>query len=535
MKKQSFVYGAIILSISGILCKILGAIYKIPLVNVLSPKGIGLYYLVFPLYAFLLTFVSNAFIISTSKMVSKFVAQNKHSEAHKFFMSTLFFLMLVGTILAILLCLLSKFVANLQGVGDAYICYIALAPALIFVAVSSTFRGYFQGLQNMTPSALSNIVEQLFKLVVGLTLAKIFISKSILLGAFGALLGVSISELSSSLFFVFYYFYFRKKHKDYFDKIAVENKNFITQDKSFKSKFQKRRLQTREVFCNAFPFILSSIILPTSMVVDSFLVINILFSMGFDKLFSTGLLGLNSGIVGTLVGLPSTVSVAICMTLVPYLVYSYSQKDYDDVSQKASLTIKLNLIITLPCLIVFLLFPKNVLQLLYASSFSCEGELSLCSTLLFLSSSSVLYLALLQMSTALLQAVGRVYLPVVSLLISLAIKIVCEIILIKYFGIVGVVIANCVCYFLSSLINLWHFRKIIPVNLSFYRSLVTPIIACFFMCLAIVVGLKICSNFVSFRFSTLFSFFVGGVVYLFSLFMLKTFTKEEQLCLFKNK
>ncbi len=533
MKKQSFVYGAIILSFSGILCKILGAIYKIPLVNVLSPKGVGLYYLVFPVYAFLLTFVSNAFIVSTSKMVSNFVAQKKDCEAHKFFLSTTFVLSLVGTILAILLCAFSKIIANLQGMEDAYICYLALSPALIFVAISSSFRGYFQGLQNMTPSAISNIVEQLFKLALGLSLSKIFIVKGVVWGAFGAIIGVTVAELSSCLFFVGYYFYFKRKNKGYFQLILKDNQN--CDNNTFKNRLYKRFLQCKRVFCNALPFVLSSIILPTSMVVDSFLVVNILSNMGFDKFFATGLLGLNSGIVGTLVGLPSTFSVAICMTLVPYLVSSFSKKQFMEVSEQSSLTIKLNLIIAIPCVAVFLLFPKNVLQVLYCGSFCCEGELDVCTTLLFLSSSSVLYLALLQISTALLQAVGRAYIPVVSLSFSLVLKIVCEIILIRFLGIIGVALSNCVCYFVSSFINLWQFKKIVPIKLSFKRSLLSPIISCFFMCLAIMFSLKICESFVSFRFASLFAFFVGAVVYLCSILLLKTFTNEEKASFFAKK
>ncbi len=576
MKKQSFVYGAIILSLSGIICKMLGAIYKIPLVNVLSAKGIGVYYLVFPVYAFLLTFVSNSFIVSTSKMVSKRVAQGDDRGAFIFFVSTLLTLSTIGLILAVGLCFLSKIIAGLQGMADAYICYLALAPALVAVAISSAFRGYFQGLQNMTPSAISSIIDQLFKLAIGLTLAKIFINKGVLYGAFGAILGVSVAEISSCLFFVFYYLYFRAKNGEYFASFTLKKRNKTKKNEPFKTsilknksiqkksikpqsffscgtkfvkngakitdcgtKLSKKRrfsfLEIKEVFKNALPFILSSVILPTSMVIDSFLVVNLLFSMGFDKFFSTGLLGLNSGVVGTLVSLPSTFSVSICMTLVPYLVYSLSQKDYEGVSKKAELTLKLNLIVALPCVIVFLLFSKNVLQLLYAGSFLCDAELNLASTLLVLSSSSVLYLTILQMSTALLQAVGKAYVPVLSLLVSLVVKVACEVLLIKFFGIIGVAISNCICYFLSSFINLWEFRKIVKINLSLYQALVAPLLSCAFMVGAIVGALKICEVFVSFRFASLFAFFVGGTVYLASLVLFRCFTKEEQATFFRKK
>ena len=139
------------------------------------------------------------------------------------------------------------------------------------------------------------------------------------------------------------------------------------------------------------------------------------------------------------------------------------------------------------------------------------------------------------MSTALLQAVGKAYVPVLSLLVSLVVKVACEVLLIKFFGIIGVAISNCICYFLSSFINLWEFRKIVKINLSLYQALVAPLLSCAFMVGAIVGALKICEVFVSFRFASLFAFFVGGTVYLASLVLFRCFTKEEQATFFRKK
>ncbi len=521
MKKQSFVFGAVILSLSGIVCKILGAIYKIPLANVLGTQGMGIYYLIFPVYAFLLTFVSSSFTVSISKSVSGEIAKNDKEGAYKIFRASLFLLLLLGGSLCLVLCILSKVISNLQGLDSAYLCYLVIAPAIIAVAVSSAYKGYFQGLQNMVPSAISQVLDQIFKLASGFLLASFLSKKGVVFGTLGALLGVSIAEIITSLFFVIYFYIFKKRHKSYFVFKKGENKERILS-------------LMKKIFIQALPFMLSSVILPMSLVIDSFLIINILKSMGFEKLFATGLLGLNSGIVNTLVNLPSTLSSAICMTIVPYITYSLSKKDYESISNKTSLALKLTILIAIPCFLIFSFFSSYIVKVLYSGSFGSVYEYNVASSLLTLSSINVLYLALLQITTSLLQAINKAYIPVCSLSVSLIFKVVCEVVLINipYLNIAGAVISNSVCYFISSAVNIYFFRKYITVKSSFVKSFLSPFLSSLVSCLIIFLSIKVLENYVSYTMCVLLSFVSGGIVYLLLIFLFKTFTKEETSALF---
>ncbi|NCB48311.1 MAG: polysaccharide biosynthesis protein [Clostridia bacterium] len=524
MKKQSFIFGALILSVSGIICKILGAFYKIPLANILGAQGIGIYYLIFPVYALFITFVSSSFTISISKSVTNAVAKNECNYAHRIFCASLILLFFIGLGISILLCVLCKAISTLQGFDNAFVCYLIVAPAIVAVAVSSAFRGFFQGLHNMTPSAVSQVINQIFKLATGFLLARLLIGNGVLFGTAGAILGITIAEVLTCIYFVCVYFVFKKRNKKFF----VKDEN---------SKMEKLTCVMKSVFKQSIPFTLSSIILPMSLVIDSFLILNILKSMGFEKLFSTGLMGLNSGVVNALINLPSTLSVAVCMTIVPYISFAMSKKDYVGVKSKASLALKLTMLISLPCCIIFSVFSKEIITTLYAGSLQSVYEINVASSLLTISSINIFYLAILQLSTAFLQAINKSYVPVFSLSIGLVFKVVFEVIFISnpYMNISGAVVSNSACYFVACLVNIIYFKKEFRITYSFFKIVICPLIASVVATFCIFLSLKIVQEFFSISVCTVLSLILGILIYIFLIFVLKTFTKEEKDAIFLSK
>ena len=520
MKKQSFFAGTLLLTISAIFSKILGAIYKIPLTKILGSLGNGIYYMIFPIYAFLLTFVSNSFVNALSQMVSREVAKGFYKKAQRTFCASLFLLFCLSVALSVILVLFSRQIARYQGLDSAYVCYFAISPAIIFVGLSSAFRGYFQGMQNMVPSSISQITTQIAKLSFGFALASLFAKRGAIYGTLGGIIGITISEGCSFLFFVVYYIVFKRKNKSLF--LSKENppQFFALVGKVFKS---------------SIPFTLSSIILPLSMLVDSFLIVNLLKEGGFNKFFATELLGLNSGVVGTLISLPSTLSISICITIVPYITFALSKGDIKDVHTKATLAIKLSLIVAIPCVFVFCFFSKEVISLLYG--FGSTYETSLSSSLLSLASINVLYLSILQISTSLLQSIGKPYVPVLSLLCALVLKVFCETIFVgsPYFNISGAVLANILCYMISSFINIIYLRRQIPLSSNIYRSVFAPVLSSVLMSAGIFLTLKMLSPLVSSSLAVILSFLSGVIVFFLLVFILGTFDKKERQLLFSFK
>lgn len=521
MKKHSFVFGALVLGISGVLCKILGAVYKIPLTNILGTQGMGIYYLIFPIYSFLLSITSSSLTIVISKKISHEYSRKNYFEINKIFNCSLILLSFLGVIFGALICILSKVIANLQGVENAYICYLVVSPAIIAVCIQSAFKGYFQGLQNMVPTALSQILEQVVKLSLGFTFALILFKRGVVYGALGALVGLSLSEIVTCLFFVVYYLIFKIKNKPLF--------NFN------KTKYNKFK-EMGKIFKESLPFMLSSVILPMSLVIDSFLIINILKYLGFEKSFATSLLGVNSGIINTLIGLPTAVCSGFCVVIIPYIAYALNKGDFNNISNKIEMTIKLTIILCLPCVLFFGVFSKEILSILYVHSFAGEYSLNLAATLLTVSGINVLYLSFLQITTSVLQALNKSYVPVLSLSVALIFKVILEVVLISnpYVNIAGAVISNSVCYFVSSIINIAFIKKEVMLNFSFYKIIVCPLICSLVACLFAVILIKFIFKSIA-VFNILFSFLLAGGLYLILIFILKGISQKEINVMFNRK
>ena len=521
MKKRSFVFGAILLGISSVLCKVLGAVYKIPLTNILGVQGMGIYYLIFPIYAFLLSITASSFATVIAKKISSAFGKNDFNKIMEYFSCGLILLLVLGVIFGGFLCALAKPIASLQGVEGAYICYVVIAPAIIAVCVQSAFKGLFQGLQDMVPTALSQILEQLVKLSLGFLFAKLMFSRGVIYGALGAIVGVCLAEVISCLFFVVYYFVFKFKNKVLF---------------TFK-KVKYNKIKTIfEILKEGLPFVLSSVILPMSLVIDSFLIINALKYLGFEKGFATSLLGVNSGMINTLIGLPTAICGGICVVIIPYISFALNKLDYKSIESKVKLSIKITIFLCVPCILFFSLFSKEILLLLYSGSFFGEASLNLASTLLIVSSINVLYLSLLQITTSILQALNRSFIPVLSLSVALIFKVVFEVFMVTnpYLNIVGAVISNSVCYFVSCAINIFFIKKEIHLEFSFYKLVFCPIICSLISSFGAFVFVK-----KIFSFSNLISvglaFLIAGLGYSILIFVLRAIEKEEIKALFNKR
>ena len=166
-KQKNFVKGAAILGIAGLICKVIGAVFRIPLSNAIGTQGMANYQAAYPLYAFLLVISSAGLPTAISKMVSERVTKGDYRGAHFTFQVAYKVLLIVGVITSVLLFAASPLVSKLIGLDTSMYSFMAIAPALFFVSILSAYRGYFQGLQMMTPTALTQIVEQVGKLAVG--------------------------------------------------------------------------------------------------------------------------------------------------------------------------------------------------------------------------------------------------------------------------------------------------------------------------------------------------------------------------------
>ena len=195
-KQKSIVGGVSILGVAGIICKVVGVLYRIPLLNIITDYGNGIYSIVFPTYNLLLAISSAGLPVAISRMMAHYITRGDPANAKRIFHTALRILMILGAVTTVLMMSLSGVLANMHSRPSTRLGFVAIAPSLLCVCVMSAYRGYQQGLRNMVPTAVSQLIEQAGRVLISLPLAYVGtrVYGSIELGVAGALLGTSIAE-----------------------------------------------------------------------------------------------------------------------------------------------------------------------------------------------------------------------------------------------------------------------------------------------------------------------------------------------------
>jgi len=500
MKSKNMMSGALILSVSGVLAKVFSAIYRIGLTRILGGEGIGLYQLIFPVYSLCVVLATAGIPMAISKAVAKY----KNSDA-SILKKSFIYTSLISLILAFILLFGNKFLAELQGSRELHICYIILAPSIVLVSFSSVLRGYFQGKHNFTPSALSNILEQFTKFLVGLILSLSLLKVGLIASIIGAVVSIVVSEIISILVLLFYI----KKHYKKGAYVDISYKEL-----------------TKEIV----PITLTNLILPISSFVDSILVVNLL-NLNFSNNVSVFLYGLESGAVASLVSLPTIFSFAIASVILPNIVSSVS---FANQSNKLSFATKIILIISVPCVVAFLFMPERLIELLYGNrlnSFGING-VKIASQLLAISGLGVVFLAVNQLFSSALQAIDKSNITIRNLIIAVAVKFILEIAFMpsRVLNIYVLAVATSLCYVVAMSLNYVEIRQNfnLKINIMFAAKLI--------LCNAImVVSLLVVLIMGQGIFNTLLAILVAVIVYFVSLFVFKIFTQKEKAMLkYKN-
>lgn len=456
MNKKSVLYGASILTLGSLITRILGAFYRIPLTRVLGAVGTGMYQMVFPIYALFI-------VLSTSGMplaISKLIANSSVSiyDKKKIIKKFLLGIVALSLVLVLVLCSTCTLIARAQGNADLYKNYLVISPAIIFVGIISVLRGYFQGEQNYKPTAISQIVEQIVKIGVGLALAFSLKKYGVEYAVLGAIIGVTASEFVACIVLLAQY----KKNMR-----GVVYSSVTT-----------GRVSTEPVMKTIMPILVYSILMPLSNVIDSLVVVNIL-KRNFTTEIATAMYGIESGAVSSLVNLPMVLSFALASAILPNIA---NIKDDEMRKPVIAQTLKINMMIILPCTLGLILFSKPIIALLYGRSLNLStlsGE-RLAVSILAMSAVGVFYMSFVQIFSAILQGVGRSKVVVRNLVIALILKYFVQttLLFIPDINIYGLVIGNLVCYVTVFMLNVSAVRDYLTLeNNAFNKQFLSIILS----------------------------------------------------------
>ena len=468
--------GAGVLAVCALIAKMIGAMYRIPLTNIIGAEGIGLYQMVFPLYTVLLTVSSGGLPVAISKIVAARKAQGDEAGARQVLFASLLSLSVAGLVAGLAVVIFRDKIAFIQGNKKAAIPYLGIAPSLLFVAVISCFRGYYQGAQNMLPSALSQLIEQIVKLAAGLFFARVMLRFSLEWAVFGALMGVSLSELTAMIFLVarFVFTNIRYKKRSRVDANAVNFETAADLGAIAPQKMRTRKEVLKEVYKVAIPVTLGSLVMPMTQVIDSILVINLLVGAGYGAAEATSLFGLATGPINSLINMPVVITLSLSVALLPKV--SECLMRGENPSGDISTGLKYGFIIGLLSTLILCLYAEPILKVLYSRGLT-ESQIAAGARLLKIGGISVLYVSILQVATAVLQAADAPHKPALNLLYGAVLKVVFTLALLPVFGIDGAMAGTVLCYAATCFLDVKSMRKISAPSLKFREFLLAPLLS----------------------------------------------------------
>ena len=427
MKKNGLLKSAAVLSLGGILAKGIGALYRIPLSNLLGSYGMGLYQMAYPLFCVLLTFSSAGIPSALARVIARETATGRGSGQTLGTALKLFALLgLCGTAL---MCLFAPYMSGLQGDGGLLPCYYALAPSVFFVALIAVYRGYFQGKSNMVPTAVSEIAEEAVKSGFGLYFANRFAETPAVAVAY-CLLAVTLSELCALV-----YLMLRSRGEE------VRQPLFA------------RRTAPSELLFSALPVMASAALLPLSQAVDSVLLVRLL---GRSER-AVSLYGLFSGAAVPLVSLPATVCYGLAAASVPAVSGAFARGNAEEGRSRALRSLCFTLAFAAPCAAGLFFFARPAVSLLYGGLGPAETDtLVLLVKALSVSAAS---LAGVNTLSACLTGMGRAKQAALSMLAAVLAKFALQFVLVPRFSAVGAAIAANVCYLVAFLLDLYYTVK----------------------------------------------------------------------------
>ena len=448
---NKFLKGTLILTVSSIVVKVIGSLNWIILSRVLGGEGIGLYQMGFPIYLMAITLSSAGIPVAISIITAEKLAQKDFLGAKRVFNVSLRLLFVTGLVFASALFFGAHWLIDNHWIRDsrAYYSIIALAPAVFFVTFLASFRGYLQGWQIMTPTAASEIVEQLMRVVTMIVFANMFMPHGLAYAAGGASMGAGVGAFCALL--VLMWFYGRLKQKL---KADLQQQNPLATRESARA-IISRLLRL------ALPVSMSSLMLPVVANLDLLIVPQRVEAAGFHISQATEFFGYLTGMAVPLINLATIFTAAMTISLVPAISESRALNDVFGIRAKTRTAFRVALIITCPCFVGMYFLAEKIAALIY----NAPGAADAIQTM----SVGILLLGLHQISTGILQGLGRTSIPVINMILAAAVKVFLSWTLtaIPTLGIKGAAMATVVDFGLAAVLNMIFIYKYTGFALSF--------------------------------------------------------------------
>ena len=501
-KTKTMLGGFTALGVAGLICKVIGMVFRVSLSAQIGSQGIGLYQAVYPTYNLLLTLSSAGLPVAISRMVAEAETRGDERGASRVLHTALALLGGAGLLLALVMALGSGFLAERIGAADARVGFLMIAPSVLIVSVMSAYRGYMQGHRAMTPTAISQLIEQVGKVVISFPLSVLGLRTSVVHAAAGALLGITISEALALLYMLIVASASRRKY-------LTNAPRHAAQPEGGAGGHAPLWLAMLRI---AVPITLGAAIVPLVGTIDSAMILNRLQSAGFTAENARSLYGLQSGSVLSLLNVPTALAIAVAMSIVPTISAARERGDRTEVGEQTALSLRLSILVGLPCALGMWLLSTPIVALLYPR-YPLE-EIQIAGRLLSIGAFTIPLFILVQATTGVLQGMGAQQIPMITLLVGAAAKAVLNYTLIgaQSINIYGAPIASVVCYTISAGINIYYVFRKTDVSFKWGLMLIRPAVATAVMAAAVLAAIRFIGTGSGMK--TLLCVFVGILAYI---------------------
>ncbi len=514
-------FGAVILMISNILVKVIGAIFKIPLQNLIGVEGMKYFQAAYDIYVAFYMISTAGIPVAISRMIATSNAKGNHKEVDKIFKIAYWVFFVVGAIGTVLMIILSKKFALSAKLDGAEYAMIAIAPTLFFICLSSAYRGYFQGLQNMVPTAVSQVIESVGKLGVGLVFGWYCLNRGYSMPVVAAftIIGVTVGVIAATAYIAVF--------KRMFASARDEAQSPLLEVRSTKSLLY-------ELVIISIPISLASSIMGLTNVVDVFLVTRRLQEAGFDIKFAENCYGAYA-MPKSLFNMPTTLIYPFAISALPAISKYCSTGEKDKAEKLMESTFRMASIVALPCALGMSAMAKPILSFLFDKELLTENSLvtnlDVASPCLMVLGISVFFLGMISVTNSVLQAYGFHNLTIVSTVGGIIAKFIVSYILlgIPSVGLAGAAIGTAACYLVIMVLNIVFIAMKVNYFPSIRRTFLKPLISAVICVIPCVFAYDLLTGkeIVSAKLATLMAIAVAGGVYVIMLLVLRGISQED--------
>ena len=457
---EKFLKGTFILTVASFVVKVIGSLNWIFVSRILGGEGIGLYQMAFPIYFFAMTISQAGVPVAISIITAERVALKDIYGAQRVFRISMFLMLLTGIFFSVLTYLSADWLIDWQFIRDprAHLSIVALSPTIFFVTFLAASRGYLQGWQRMTPTAVSQIVEQIFRVIVMIMLADLFLPMGLEYAAAGASLGALAGAVTGLIVLVYFHI---KLNRD------IEKTYGVNLQPAPETAHESRLSIIKRIFKLALPVSAASIMLPVVSNVDLMIVPQRLEVAGYSVRQATEPFGYLTGMAVPLINLATILTASLAVSIVPAISEARALKDSARIFRQTAAAVRISNFVCFPAFVIMFFLATPIASLIY----NAPGA----GPAVMISAVSIILLGLHQVSTGVLQGLGHTTIPMVNMVLAAAAKVVLNWTLtaIPSLGIMGAAWATAADMGVAAFINLYFIYKYIGYKIEFGQLLKT--------------------------------------------------------------